>query len=90
MKSSAKSSGKKENAPTLDLHGFKTEDVFDAVEAFLRKHEHRPKVRIMPGKGTGKVKAKVIEYLRLARYQFADERSPNGDANEGVLLVYME
>ena len=90
MKPTAKNSGKKDAVPTLDLHGFKTEDVFDAVEAFLRKHERLAKVRIMPGKGTGKVKAKVIEYLKLAHFHHSVERLPNGDANDGVLLVYME
>ena len=80
----------KKNLPTLDLHGFKTEDVFDAVEAFLIKHQRQTQVRIMPGKGTGKVTAKVVEYLKLAHYHWSVERSPNGDANEGVLIVYME
>jgi dsDNA-specific endonuclease/ATPase MutS2 len=90
VKPSGKSAGKKDVVPTLDLHGFKTDDVFDAVEAFLRKHERLAKVRIMPGKGTGKVKAKVIEYLKLAHFHYSVERLTNGDANEGVLLVYME
>ena len=85
-----KPSGKKDSVPTLDLHGFKTDDVFDAVEAFLRRHEKLSKVRIMPGKGTGKVKAKVIEYLKLAHYHHSVERTPGGDPNDGVLIVYME
>ncbi len=77
-------------APTLDLHGFKTEDVFDAVESFLRKHERTREVRIMPGKGSGKVKAKVIEYLKLANYPYNFERLSNGQVNDGVLIVHME
>lgn len=76
--------------PTLDLHGFKSEDVFDAVEKFLTKHTNANQVRIMPGKGTGKVKSQVIEYLRLANYPWNYERLPNGQTNEGVLVVYME
>ncbi|MGE0525838.1 MAG: Smr/MutS family protein [Bdellovibrionales bacterium] len=76
--------------PTLDLHGYKSEDVFDAVEKFLRQHERKTQVRIMPGKGTGKVKAKVIEYLRLAGYPWSHERQVDGQLNEGVLIVYME
>jgi dsDNA-specific endonuclease/ATPase MutS2 len=82
-----KKSGK---GPTLDLHGFKTEDVFDAVESFLRKNATQKQVRIMPGKGTGKVKAKVAEYLRLANYPWSHERLDNGTQNEGVMIVYME
>ncbi|MBX3021870.1 MAG: Smr/MutS family protein [Bdellovibrionales bacterium] len=82
-----KKSGK---TPTLDLHGFKTDDVFDAVESFLRKNENQKQVRIMPGKGTGKVKAKVEEYLRLAGYPWSPERMDNGRTNDGVMVVYME
>lgn len=76
--------------PTLDLHGYKTDDVFDAVEAFLRKHENEHSVRIMPGKGTGKVKAVVIEYLKLANYPWSHEKLPNGGTNDGVMIVYMQ
>lgn len=77
-------------APTLDLHGFTTDDVFDAVENFLAKHSNAKQVRIMPGKGTGKVKAKVIEYLKLANYPWKPERLDNGQVNEGVMIVFME
>ena len=77
-------------APTLDLHGFKTDEVFDAVEAFLRKHENAHQVRIMPGKGTGKVKSQVVDYLKKARYPWAFEKLPNGQNNEGVMIVFME
>lgn len=76
--------------PTLDLHGYKPEDVFDAVERFLAKHQSQNRVRIMPGKGTGKVKAQVEEYLRLARYHWTFEKLENGKVNEGVMLVFME
>lgn len=77
-------------APTLDLHGYKVEDVFDAVEKFLTQHTSKNQVRIMPGKGTGKVKAKVIEYLKLANYPWSPERLSNGQTNDGVMIVYME
>ncbi len=81
---------KGDKTPTLDLHGFKTDDVFDAVEKFLRRYEKQKQVRIMPGKGSGKVKAKVEEYLRLAGYPWSVERLANGQPNEGVMIVYMD
>ena len=81
---------KPKKLPTLDLHGFKTEDVFDAVEAFLKKHASQAQVRIMPGKGTGKVKAQVVEYLRLGGYPWSPERMSNGQVNDGVMIVHME
>jgi dsDNA-specific endonuclease/ATPase MutS2 len=76
--------------PTLDLHGFKTEDVFDAVEKFLLKNAKVSQVRIMPGKGTGKVKGEVERYLKLAGYHWSAERLGDGRPNEGVMIVYME
>ena len=76
--------------PTLDLHGYKVEDVFDAVDAFLQKHSGKKQVRIMPGKGSGKVRSRVIEYLKLANYPWSFERLPNGASNEGVIVVHME
>lgn len=77
-------------APTLDLHGYTVDEVFDAVEAFLRKHAGAKRVRIMHGKGTGKVKAKVLEYLKLANYPARPERMDDGRTNDGVLVVFME
>ncbi len=76
--------------PTLDLHGYKSDEVFDAVESFLLKHAQRQQVRIMPGKGSGKIKAKVIEYLKLGNYPWSFERTSNGTLNDGVMIVYME
>ncbi|HMN69081.1 MAG TPA: Smr/MutS family protein [Bdellovibrionales bacterium] len=76
--------------PTLDLHGFKTDDVFDAIEAFLARHRNAKQVRIMPGKGSGKVKAKAAEYLGLAGYPWKPEKLSNGQLNEGVMIVFME
>lgn len=76
---------------SLDLHGFKTDEVFDAVDKFIRKAEglghHR--VRIIHGKGTGKVKEKVLEYLRMAGYTGKPEPLANGNMNEGALLVLL-
>jgi DNA mismatch repair protein MutS2 len=77
-------------APTLDLHGYTVDEVFDAVEAFLGKNANARQVRIMHGKGTGKVKAKVLEYLKLANYPARPERMENGQINDGVLVVFME
>ena len=85
---SGKNSAKK--LPTLDLHGFKTDEVFDAVEAFLAKHQNEHSVRIMPGKGTGKVKTVVSDYLSKAKYPWSYEKMPNGKTNDGVMIVYMQ
>ncbi len=79
-----------QKAPTLDLHGFKTDEVYDAIEEFFRKNSSKKTVHIMPGKGSGKVKAEVIQYLKLAKYPWSYLRMSNGQNNEGVLIVHME
>lgn len=81
----------KNNMPSLDLHGFKTDEVFDALDKFLRKAEASGanQVRIIHGKGTGKVKEKVLEYLRMANYTAKPERLANGGVNDGSLWVFL-
>lgn len=81
---------KKALNPLLDLHGFKTDEVFEALEAFLTRHRSKSKVFVMTGKGSGKVKAKVIEYLKLAKYPYSVFREDNGAPNEGILTVHMD
>jgi DNA-nicking Smr family endonuclease len=78
--------------PLLDLHGFKTDDVRDAVDRFLVQSmkKGQKRVRIMTGKGTGAVKKVVTEYLRLGGYPFEAERMENGARNEGVLVVFLD
>lgn len=44
----------------------------------------------MTGKGTGAVKAKVIEYLKLARYPYSVFRDENGNTNDGILVVHVD
>ena len=79
----------KDKIPTLDLHGYKVDEVFDAVEAFLQKHTSALQVRIIPGKGSGKVMATVKDYLKKAHYPSQFEKTPKGDKNEGSLIVFM-
>lgn len=80
------------NTPLLDLHGFKTGDVPDAVDRFLVQSMRKglKRVRIMTGKGTGQVKKTVTDYLRLGGYPFEFEKLPNGARNEGVLIVFLD
>lgn len=77
----------KDKLPTLDLHGFKVDDVDDAIDKFIMRHNQQgsPRIRIMPGKGSGKVKEQVIKYLKLANYPWKYEPK-----NEGVLVVFLD
>lgn len=76
----------------LDLHGFKADQVEDAVDKFLMKVSNSglKKARIMTGKGSGIVKDITIRYLKLAGYHWAYEKLPNGKNNEGCLVLFLE
>jgi len=78
--------------PTLDLHGRTTDEVPDLVDRFLRQATERGvhQVRIMTGKGTGKVQSVVKDYLRLGGYHWHFEKTPTGTQNPGVLIVKMD
>ncbi len=76
----------------LDLHGFKADDVEDAIDRFLVQisQSKLKRARIMTGKGTGKVKEITIKYLKLAGYHWAYEKLANGKNNEGCLVLFLE
>lgn len=76
----------------LDLHGFKTDEVEDAIDKFLIKvsNSNLKRARIMTGKGTGAVKTLTIKYLKLAGYHWAYEKLSNGKNNEGCLVIFLE
>lgn len=82
----------KQASATLDLHGYKTEDIPDAVDRFLMNSQRKglKRIRIMTGKGTGKVKKTVTDYLRQGGFPFSEERLPNGTKNEGVLVIFLD
>jgi DNA-nicking Smr family endonuclease len=77
--------------PSLDLHGFKVEQVYDAIDRFLRQAEAggAVKVRIITGIGTGKVKEKALAYLREANYSAKADVMGNGQTNDGSFIVYL-
>lgn len=81
---------RKNPQPLLDLHGYITDEVYDALESFLGKHVSKSRVFVMHGKGSGKIRAKVIEYLKAAKYPYSVYRDENGNPNEGILTVHME
>jgi DNA-nicking Smr family endonuclease len=86
--------GKKPTAkmPTLDLHGRTTDEVYDALDHFIRREVERgaSRARVMPGKGSGKIKAEVVKYLKQAHYQWQFETLASGQKNEGVLVVFLD
>ena len=76
----------------LDLHGFKSDQVEDAIDRFLMQvsKSSLKKARIMTGKGTGTVQSLAIRYLKLAGYHWTYEKLSNGKNNEGCLIIYLE
>lgn len=80
----------KSTYPTLDLHGVTVDEVFDLLDRFLRKAEGKvTAVRIIHGKGTGKVKEKALEYCRLTGYSPKADKGENGQANPGSFLLFL-
>jgi DNA-nicking Smr family endonuclease len=75
--------------PTLDLHGFKKDEVFDAVDRFIMKHQSAAQIKIMPGKGEGIVRSELLRYLKLGGYPWAYEEMPNGQKNTGSVIVFL-
>jgi DNA-nicking Smr family endonuclease len=76
----------------LDLHGFKSDQVEAAIDAFLMKVSTSglKRARIMTGKGTGTVQSITTRYLKLAGYPYAFEKLANGKNNEGCLVIFLE
>ena len=85
--------GKKEqkSLPTLDLHGARVDEIFDRMDQFLRREEGKGTqcVRIMHGKGTGKVEEKAREYCRISQHQPKPDQDSEGRQNPGAFLLYL-
>ena len=77
---------------TLDLHGMTEEQAMNALDKFLTasQNQNLSQVKIIPGKGTGKLKALVIKILKSGGYPFHPEKLPNGKVNENSFIVYLE
>lgn len=75
--------------PMLDLHGDKLFDIETKVDRFIVNSQDRgfSQVRIMTGKGSGKIRSAVQAYLKLGGYPFKFEKMSNNQHNEGVLIV---
>ena len=81
---------KKRQPPTLDLHGKTVDQVFDLVDRFITKNQNQSRLRIMPGKGTGKVKAELLSYLKLGGYPWEYEVLDSGKKNTGCLIIILD
>jgi dsDNA-specific endonuclease/ATPase MutS2 len=77
--------------PTLDLHGVVVDDVFDLMDRFLRREEANgtDRVRILHGRGTGKIREKALEYCRLAGHSPQDDKLDSPWGNPGSFLLYL-
>lgn len=76
--------------PTLDLHGKTTDQVFDLIDKFLTKNQHKKKVGIMPGKGSGALMKEAKKYLKMGGYPWSHEVLPTGAQNLGKLIVHLD
>jgi DNA-nicking Smr family endonuclease len=76
---------------SLDLHGHTREQAANAVVAFLERCLARGKrcVRIVHGKGTGVLRAKLRKWLPQRTEVLAFCQAPANDGGSGVLLVLL-
>lgn len=77
---------------SIDLHGFKVDEVADEVDRFLMRlsTSNLKRAKIVTGKGSGAVQKATIDYLKKAGYHFGYEKSPNGKENTGVLILFLD
>jgi len=77
--------------PSLDLHGAVVDEVFDLIDRFLRREEAKgaDRVRIIHGKGTGKVKEKALEYCRISGHEPKPDKGEGIFTNPGSFLLYL-
>ncbi|MBL7714325.1 MAG: Smr/MutS family protein [Bdellovibrionales bacterium] len=75
----------------LDLHGHRVEEVWPKLDRFLRDAEAAglEQVRIMTGKGTGKVREETLKALKMGGFPYKPEKLKNGSTNDGVWVVYL-
>ncbi len=76
---------------TLDLHGMTEEEAMNALDRFLTasQNSNLPKVKIISGKGTGKLQTLLKKILKNGGFPFHPEKLPNGKTNEGAFVVYL-
>ncbi len=77
---------------SIDLHGYRVEEVAEAVDAFLHQlnQSGANRGKIVTGKGTGKVQKEVIKYLKLGGYPWQYETLKNGNQNTGVIILLLD
>ena len=82
---------KQNKTPLLDLHGENLLDIEAKVDRFLMQAQNKGlnEIRIMTGKGTGKIREAVQKYLKLGGYTFHYERTSGNQVNEGILIVHV-
>lgn len=80
---------KKLKLKTIDLHGFKQDMVFDALDQFIMKNQNQSQILVMTGKGKGIVQKEAIKYLKLGDYPWKYQVFDNGKQNTGCLIVFI-
>ncbi|MGQ9463440.1 MAG: endonuclease MutS2 [Candidatus Fervidibacter sp.] len=81
------------STPTeLNLLGKRVDEALDAIEKFLDDAllAGHKKVRIVHGKGTGKLRQAIHDYLRSHPQVYAFELAPPNEGGDGVTIAYLE
>lgn len=76
--------------PLLDLHGKRTDEVFDLVDRFVTKNSNSAKILIMTGHGSGAIKKEVKKYLKIGGFDSVIYQDWAGKRNSGILEISLK
>ena len=76
----------------LDLRGQRVEDGLDALERFLEQAylSSMPFIRVIHGKGTGRLRQAVQKALRHSQYVSSWSLGKEGEGGDGVTVAHLE
>jgi DNA mismatch repair protein MutS2 len=75
----------------LDLRGMRADDALDKLDAYLPEAyaSGMPFVRIIHGKGTGRLRVVIREALRDSAYVSTYEEGGDKEGGEGVTVAHL-
>lgn len=76
----------------LDLRGMRAEDALDALDRYLENAylAGLPFVRIIHGKGTGRLRQVIREALRESPHVKRQESGQDNEGGDGVTVAHLE
>ena len=76
----------------IDVRGLTIDEAIPEIDAYLDRafFAHLHQVRILHGKGTGKLREGIQKYLKKSKYVKSFENAPYGEGDFGVTIVNLK